>query len=357
MNYNEQLKVLANTKKKDNTTIKYVPGKKENGWLSYDTRNELTNMFAHNPMFQNMDNEGNSPKPKSTPSIQSFRDGMGSKNKNIAKHELIIDNEVLNGSLITRTYVRKDLQNDVLPALIYVHGGAFYGGSALAVDNVARAFADFGPYRVYNLEYPLAPEHPYPSALLSCYNLLKYLTDNANKLKINSKKIYMSGDSAGGNLTLATELLDHVIFNTNYLARTVLYYPDVTMVAEKKKELCDPNKFQANEMETQIRAFVKFFSGDDLAERMYANHYDVHNPLLSPLDAQHYEKLPATEVIVGEFDPLRFQGKAVVDKLIKNNVESHFVLYNGMSHAFLDSIGYYPQAEDSINEAVNFLNK
>ncbi|MBP2058252.1 acetyl esterase/lipase [Lactobacillus colini] len=355
MNYDEQLQALLQANTEGNTTIKYVPGKNESGWLSDDTRNELTNMFAHNPMFQNMDKHD--VKPKATPSIQDFRDGMGSKNKNVAKHELIIDNEVLNGSLITRTYVRSDLQDKVLPALIYVHGGAFYGGSALAVDNVARALADFGPYRVYNLEYPLAPEHPYPSALLSCYNLLKYLTTHAKELRIDPNKIYMSGDSAGGNLTLATAILDHIIFRTKYLTRTVLYYPDVTMVKEEKEELCNPDKFEAKEMEDQIKSFIKFFSTDDLAERMYANQHDLHNPLLSPLNAKYYEELPATEVIVGEFDPLRFQGQALVDKLNKNGVESHFVLYNGMSHAFLDSIGYYPQAEDSIKEAVKFLNK
>lgn len=356
MNYKEQLQALSNIKNNGNTTIKYVPGKNELGWLSDDTRDELNNMFAHNPMFQNMDNNDGGPSSKTLPSIQTFRDGMGSKNKNVANHELIIDNQVLAGSLITRTYVRADLKDKTLPALIYVHGGAFYGGSALAVDNVARAFADFGPYRVFNLEYPLAPEHPYPAALLACYNLLKYLADHAAELKIDAQSIYMSGDSAGGNLTLTTAILDHIIFKTNLLNRTVLFYPDVTMVKEEVTALCNPNQFEAREMKTQLRSFVKFFSTDDLAEKLYTKGHDVHEPLISPLDADQYDQLPATAVIVGEFDPLRFQGKAVTNKLTENQVDNQFILYGGMSHAFLDSIGYYPQAEDAINEAVKFLN-
>lgn len=67
--------------------------------------------------------------------------------------------------------------------------------------------------------------------------------------------------------------------------------------------------------------------------------------------------MSATELIVGEFDPLRGQGEAFIKKLRNLSVETHYIRYNGMSHAFLDSLGYYPQAEDSIQEAVKFLNK
>lgn len=140
----------------------------------------------------------------------------GAKHKNIAKHLLTIDNAIINGSITCRTYVRTDLKDKVLPALIYVHGGSFYGGSMMAVNDIVRAFADMGPYRVFNLEYAWAPEHSFPSALLDCYNSLKYLHDHANELKLNIDNFYMSGDSAGGNLTATTAYLDHAIFKTNF---------------------------------------------------------------------------------------------------------------------------------------------
>lgn len=244
-------------------------------------------MFAHNPMFQNIDHKQDKPTKAPKLSIQAFRDGMGAKHKNTAKHELIIDNTILNGSVTCRTYVRDDLKNRVLPAMIYVHGGAFYGGSMMAVDDIARAFADFGPYRVFNLEYSLAPEHPFPAALLECYNSLKYLHDHATMLKLDLNKFYMSGDSAGGNLTAGTAYLDHAIFHTDFLTRIVLYYPDVTEVRDQRKELADTSSYAFKEMEKELKAFSNFISSDELAGNLYRNGHAQEEHLISILNADH----------------------------------------------------------------------
>lgn len=356
MDYEDSLKELQKSVVENNVEIKYVPGKKESGWFSDDTRKELENMFANNPMFQNKNHQKGVSSPNQDINIQVFRDGMGAPHKNVAKHDLLIDNTILNGSITCRTYVRTDLKDQILPALIYVHGGAYYGGSMIAVDDIARAFADFGPYRVYNLEYPLAPEHPYPAALLTCYNALNYLYDHVSELKIDPAKIYMSGDSAGGNLTISTAYLDHAIFNTNYLTRIVLYYPGTTNVSAQQQKLADPEQYSFKEMGKQLSAFIKFFGGDTLAAEAYCGNHSSKEHLISPLNADHLEKMPPSELIVGEFDPLRFQGEVFINKLKEKGVSTYYVRYNGMSHAFLDSLGYYPQAEDSIKEACKFLN-
>lgn len=356
MNYQEQLQELKKSIIKNNVEIKYVPGRNGDGWLSDDTRKELTNLFMNNPIFKNMEKD-NAPKKQVIPPIQIFRDNMGSQHKNIAKHLLTIDNAIINGSVTCRTYVRTDLEDNILPALIYVHGGSFYGGSMMAVDDIARAFADMGPYRVFNLEYALAPEHPFPSALLDCYNSLKYLHDHVNELKLDIDNFYMSGDSAGGNLTATTAYLDHAIFKTNFLKRIVLYYPDVTEVPEQRMKYADPKLFTFKEMEEQLKKFINFFDSDTLANDTYRGIHSRDEHLISILNADHLDKMPPTELIVGEFDPLRFQGEAFINKLKDLNIETHYVRYNGMSHAFLDSLGYYPQAEDSIIEGCKFLNK
>ena len=281
-----------------------MPGKHEDGWLSDDTRTEIKNMFAHNPMFQNMDHKQDKLDQAPKISIQAFRDGMGAKHKNIAKHELIIDNTILNGSMTCRTYVREDLKYEVLPAMIYVHGGAFYSGSMIAVDDIARAFADFGPYRVFNLEYSLAPEHPFPTALLECYNSLKHLHDHAAMLKLDVSNFYMSGDSAGSNLTASTAYLDHAIFHTDFLTRIVLYYPDVTEVRDQRKKLTDTSSYTFKEMEKELKSFSNFFSSDELAGNLYRKDHVQGEHLISILNADHLEEMPPTEVIVGEFEKL-----------------------------------------------------
>lgn len=78
MNYQEQLQELKKSIIKDNVEIKYVPGKSEDGWLSDDTRKELTNLFTNNPIFKNMGKD-DAPKKQAVPPIQIFRDNMGGK--------------------------------------------------------------------------------------------------------------------------------------------------------------------------------------------------------------------------------------------------------------------------------------
>jgi len=75
------------------------------------------------------------------------------------------------------------------------------------------------------------------------------------------------------------------------------------------------------------------------------------SPLLSNLRG-----LPETLVITAEYDFLRVQGEAYLKKLMDSGVKAKGIRYKGMDHAFIDKCGYYPQAEDCINEIVKDMN-
>ena len=350
MDYQASLKNLKKVDHNQNVDIKFVPGKTEDGWLSEDTRNEFKMMFSHDTsLMTNMN---------SKPSVQEMRDEMGSLQKNIAQSNITINNTVIAG-IPARIYRKSNLSDQTLPSIIYVHGGAFYGGSMMAVDNIARALADKGSYQVFNLEYPLAPEHPFPAAILACYNALNYLHEHARYFQINPNKFYMAGDSAGGNLTVVTTYLDHVIFYTNWIKKDILYYPDVDEDMNDRKNFSDEliSEIPFKEMKDSLSNLINFFNTDTMAINYYCDNENCKNPLVSPLLADHLELMPSTELIVGEFDPLRKQGEAYINKLKELHVPVKYIRYNGMSHAFLDNIGYYPQAEDAIEEGINFLNK
>lgn len=349
MDYQASLKSLKKVGHHQNVDIKFVPGKTEDGWLSEDTRNEFKMMFNHDTSFMTNTN--------SKPSVQEMRDGMGSPQKNIVQNSIKIDSTVIAGMPV-RVYRKADLADQTLPSIIYVHGGAFYGGSMMAVDNIARALAAKGSYQVFNLEYPLAPEHPFPAAILACYNALNYLHEHARYFQIDPDKFYMAGDSAGGNLTVVTTYLDHVIFHTNWIKKDILYYPDVDEDMSDRKNFSDKliSEISFKEMKDDISKFINFFNTDTMAINYYCDNENRRNPLISPLLADHLELMPPTELIVGEFDPLRKQGENYINKLRKLHVPVKYIRYNGMSHAFLDNIGYYPQAEDAIEEGIKFLN-
>ncbi|KXS17009.1 alpha/beta-hydrolase [Gonapodya prolifera JEL478] len=103
-----------------------------------------------------------------------------------------------------------DMSKDIV--MVYLHGGSFITGHPL---QACHALADLMSLlrkekklesRIYAVEYPLAPEQPYPAGLNSCVRAVRWIID-----AVGAKNIVLVGDSAGGNLTLATllRLRDH----------------------------------------------------------------------------------------------------------------------------------------------------
>ena len=92
---------------------------------------------------------------------------------------------------------------------------------------LCRALADFAGCQVISVDYPLAPEHPFPAAPLACYRVLNYLHEHADWYQTTPAGFVLAGDSAGGGLALTTAYLDRVVFATNWVEKLVLNYPDV----------------------------------------------------------------------------------------------------------------------------------
>jgi acetyl esterase/lipase len=88
-----------------------------------------------------------------------------------------------------------------LPAIVVVHGGGFYSGdkSDPSVTRVSHAFAALG-YRVFNVNYRLAPEYPFPAANDDVQHAIGYIRQNARSLGVDPKRIGILGSSAGSTL-------------------------------------------------------------------------------------------------------------------------------------------------------------
>ncbi|CAF5151782.1 unnamed protein product, partial [Rotaria sp. Silwood1] len=93
-------------------------------------------------------------------------------------------------------------KNKYLPAIVFYHGGAFYMGSVETHHPITRRLALMTGFIVISVEYRLSPEHPFPAGLDDCMKVTQYIlnSNNAEKLNIDSKRVAISGDSAGGNL-------------------------------------------------------------------------------------------------------------------------------------------------------------
>ena len=86
--------------------------------------------------------------------------------------------------------------------ILYIHGGAYISGVTRTYHNLAGRMAKRLNAEAYLVQYPFAPEHPYPAAVNRVLEAYEYLLDQGKE----PRNIVIAGDSAGGGLTLATLL-------------------------------------------------------------------------------------------------------------------------------------------------------
>jgi acetyl esterase/lipase len=92
-----------------------------------------------------------------------------------------------------------DKDADARPVMIYLHGGGWSFGSPASFRKLGMQFAEAG-YLTINLDYRLAPEHPFPAALEDTVFAIRWATDNAHRWNGDGRRIAIGGDSAGANL-------------------------------------------------------------------------------------------------------------------------------------------------------------
>ncbi|MBC1495229.1 alpha/beta hydrolase [Listeria welshimeri] len=344
MNYNKELQMLKNKTGSSEKWIKLVPGYTESGYLAPEIKRQIT------------PSENNKEEVEEV-TLEMARASMGWPSKDIAVNSLKIRNEIFDHNISVRIYQKTDLTG-LVPVIVFLHGGGFFGGSLDNVEHPCRVLADKGDIIVVSVDYGLAPERKYPEGLLDCYRAVKWIYEHAESLGIDKNKIAIAGDSAGGNLSIATTLLDRNL-GTNFIKAEVLLYATVKRGINGKGELWDASKLEMKEDAELITNYVAGFAGLDAKVDNWYMTPNVHEsiPFISPVNAKNLELLPPTLVAIGEFDPLRLQNNILVEKLREAKVPTEYIQYNGMIHAFMDQIGNLAQAEDLMEETVNFVLK
>ena len=107
------------------------------------------------------------------------------------------------GRLRTVSYAPKGRENEVLPTVLLLHGGAFVFPAFPYHYRIARHTAIHSQCRVFMPDYDLAPNHKSPIQHEEAYLIYRHLLDNADKYLIDIKRLVLLGDSAGGTLCAA----------------------------------------------------------------------------------------------------------------------------------------------------------
>lgn len=256
---------------------------------------------------------------------------------------------------VYRPLVRED---NPIPVLYYIHGGGFFAGSPDVVEEMCQLVVAREGCAAVSIDYRLAPENPYPTGHQDCYRVLNWIGENALMFGADPNRIMVGGDSAGGNLALyccARAKAD----NLPLVKALALIYPTVNM-AGKADAFFDPHQDIIHidpRHERFIRGLLAMMagSGENLA-KVLGSKADVNSPYLSPYlgDLTGY---PPTILLVGEFDFLYPECRAMARKLDHCGVITRTIVYRGLTHGFADCIGGYPQAEDCMIEIGTFMEE
>jgi acetyl esterase len=221
------------------------------------------------------------------------------------------------------------------PVLIWIHGGGWVLGSATGYDVLARDLCAGAGCLVVNVDYRLAPEHPFPAAVDDVTTVAKWVAAEIDSLGGDPTRVAVAGDSAGANLSAVLANQFPGMFRLQ-----VLIYPATDLTRSY------PSIEENGEGLLLTKAAIDWFS------EHYLDGADPRNPLLSPLfaDDDTLAAAPPAVVITAEFDPLRDEGEAYAARLRAAGVVVDQRRYDGMIHGFSAMRGMIPAAGEALDQ-------
>jgi acetyl esterase len=210
-----------------------------------------------------------------------------------------------------------------LPVYINFHGGGFIIGFPEQDDRLCRYLAQHTPCVVINVDYTLAPKHPFPAAVLQCYEVVKWVHTHAQELGYDTSRLAVGGHSAGGSIAAAIALLARERQEFP-LALQLLDYPSLNLAEPSRQKHVLPDKKQA--LSVEDAAFFKHLYVPCPADR--------HSPLASPQLAPEVAGVAPALIITAENDLLLSDGRAYADKLRQHGVPVTYRMFEGVDHAF-----------------------
>ncbi len=241
-------------------------------------------------------------------------------------------------TLPVRIYRPDGLGEGPAPTLVFYHGGGFVIGGLLSHDRDCRALANRGRCQVIAVDYRLAPEHPFPAAPEDAVAALEHIVAHADELAVDTGSMAVGGDSAGGNLAAVAAL--HARDAGIPLRLQLLIYPAVASVEHEFASRVDNASGYMLDQDS-IDWFMERYFPEGVPNDWRA----------APLLASSHADLAPALVITAEFDPLRDEGEAYVDKLQDAGVPAKASRYDGQIHGFFGMGALVPAANGAVDEA------
>ncbi len=213
--------------------------------------------------------------------------------------------------------------DDILPALVYFHGGGWVFGDLDTHDVVCRQLANGAGCAVFSVDYRLAPEYRFPAPVEDCVAATQWVAAQAKALAIDPARIAVGGDSAGGNLATVVALAAREAGGPA-LCYQLLIYPATD------QRLGFASITRNGEGYLLTKKAMEYFRGHYLP-----NESDWLDWRASPFLAKTLAGLPPATVLTAGFDPLVDEGRAYAERLAREGVPTEYKEYPDMVHGFL----------------------
>lgn len=245
------------------------------------------------------------------------------------------------GTIPARLYDTRDDRGPG-PVMVFYHGGGFVIGDLGTHEPYCAEAARQLDMPVISIDYRLAPEHPFPASSDDCEAATRWIAESPAELGVEVTGLVLSGDSAGGNLTIVTAM---ALRDQPASVPVILQHPIYPAVSghqdwESMRDFSDGYLLTAETMQW----FMDSYQSDPKDFRG------------SPLDFDQ-SGMPPSLVTTAGLDPLRDQGKAYYEALKAAGVRAEYRNADGNIHGYINIRQAMPSSNEDVKGNLDQLRE
>lgn len=235
--------------------------------------------------------------------------------------------------------------------VLYLHGGAFFAGSPLSHRAATNRFSLLAGAAVLAVNYRLLPGHPRAAGIEDCQSAYRWLLENGPDGPAPLKRLFLGGDSAGGNLALML---------SNWSGEDGLRRPDAVVAFSPVTDSAyTAPSLRANaEKDLLVKPMVGLLMRVPAPlmrwVSTFMNRMRPCSPLVSPIRAD-LANLPPTLLQASDSEMLFDDARRYVNKARKAGSPVYLQTWSGLLHAWPLFYPEVPEAAEAWQQVARFL--